>query len=192
MFYILISYLLGAVPFGLLFGAMAGIDVRRSGSGNIGATNVNRLLGKKLGIATLLCDVGKGFLPMYIVDLSSSDPNIILFSGAAAFLGHLYPVYLGFKGGKGVATALGVFLYLNPLAVLPAILFFIMVVYLSGYVSLGSLLGTGIMPPLVYLLKGSREQVILAGFVALLVWLKHRDNIIRLLKHEEKSWKKSG
>jgi glycerol-3-phosphate acyltransferase PlsY len=190
--YILAAYLLGAIPFGLLFGRMAGIDVRQSGSGNIGATNVNRLLGKKLGIATLLCDIGKGFLPMYFVGLLSCAPNIILLSGAAAFLGHIYPIYLGFKGGKGVATALGVFLYLNPLAVLFAIILFVIVVYLSGYVSLGSLLGTGLMPVFIHLLHGETGQIILAGFVALLVWIKHRENIIRLVKHEEKSWKKTA
>ncbi len=189
--YLLAAYLLGAVPFGLLFGKMAGIDVRQSGSGNIGATNVNRLLGRKLGIATLLCDIGKGYLPMYLINTMTGNGDIVLLGGGAAFLGHIYPVYLGFKGGKGVATALGVFLYLQPLAVVFAALLFVGVVYLSGYVSLGSLIGTGMMPVFVRLLNGAPGQIILAGFIALLVWLKHRDNIIRLLNHEEKSWKKT-
>lgn len=189
--YIIAAYLLGAIPFGLLFGKIAGIDVRQSGSGNIGATNVNRLLGKKMGIATLFCDIGKGYFPMYCVNLFSGDPDIILLSGGAAFLGHLYPVYLGFRGGKGVATALGVFIYLQPMAVLFAAMLFVAVVYLSGFVSLGSLLATGFMPIFLWLGHGSTGQIILAGFVALLVWIKHQGNIVRLLNHEEKSWKKA-
>ena len=117
-FFILAAYLVGAVPFGLLFGKLVGTDVRQSGSKNIGATNVSRLLGKKLGAATLICDAGKGFVPMLCAREMGAGGDIVLLCGGAAFLGHLYPVYLGFKGGKGVATALGVFLYLNPMAIL--------------------------------------------------------------------------
>ena len=187
---ILAAYLVGAVPFGLMFGKMAGTDVRQSGSRNIGATNVSRLLGKKLGAATLICDAGKGFVPMLCAREMGAGGDLVLLCGGAAFLGHLYPLYLGFKGGKGVATALGVFLYLNPLAVLFGAGIFVASVSLSGFVSLGSLLATGLMPIVLFLLHGPAGQILLAVFIAFLVWVKHRENIVRLLNHQEKSWKK--
>ena len=111
---IVLSYLIGAIPFGLILGKAAGIDVRRGGSGNIGATNVSRLVGKKIGAFTLLLDACKGLLPMMAASGCGADQNTTLLCGTAAFIGHLYPVYLRFRGGKGVATALGVFLYLDP------------------------------------------------------------------------------
>jgi len=190
LFFILASYLLGAVPFGLLFGKLVGTDVRHSGSKNIGATNVSRLLGKKLGAATLLCDAGKGFVPMLCAGAMGADGNLVLLCGGSAFLGHLYPVYLGFKGGKGVATALGVFIYLNPLAVLVGVGIFVASVALSGFVSLGSLLTTALMPVILLVLHGFDGQILLAVFIALLVWVKHKENIVRLVNHQEKSWKK--
>ncbi len=110
------SYLLGGVPFGLLVGKMVGVDVREQGSKNIGATNVNRLLGKKLGFITLASDCFKGYLPMFIAAWFSGQGQVnewtVIGCGVAAVVGHMFPVYLGFKGGKGVATGLGVFLYL--------------------------------------------------------------------------------
>ncbi|MFZ5775697.1 MAG: glycerol-3-phosphate 1-O-acyltransferase PlsY [Thermodesulfobacteriota bacterium] len=188
------GYLLGAIPFGLVLGRLAGIDVRTAGSGNIGATNVARLAGKKLGVLTLACDVVKAILPMVVAArLLASHPQQELWvaaCGGAAFLGHLYPVYLGFRGGKGVATALGVFLYLAPMAAGLAALIFVGVVYNWGYVSLGSITASLLMPGLVWLLYGSPANSLLAVAVAALVWLKHRDNIGRLRRGEEKSWRK--
>ena len=117
---ILVSYLVGAIPFGLLLSRGSGIDIRTQGSKNIRATNVARLLGKKIGALTLAFDVLKGFAPMFLAALLvQDDPQrelIIALCGAASVLGHMFPVYLRFKGGKGVATALGAFLYLAPLA----------------------------------------------------------------------------
>ena len=188
--FILAAYLVGAVPFGLLFGKLVGTDVRQSGSRNIGATNVSRLLGKKLGAATLICDAGKGFVPMLCAREMGAGGDLVLLCGGAAFLGHLFPVYLGFKGGKGVATALGVFLYLNPLAVLAGVGIFVASVALSGFVSFGSLLTTALMPVILLALHDPVGQILLAVFIALLVWIKHKENIVRLLKHQEKSWKK--
>ncbi len=187
------SYLLGSVPFGLLFARAVGVDVRRSGSGNIGATNVGRLLGRKLGILTLAADAGKGILPplaagWLLRDYADLELWLVL-SGAAAFVGHLFPVYLRFKGGKGVATALGLFLVLSPWAVAVALLVFAGAVLVSGYVSVGSLLAAGLMPVTVWLLGGSPLKVGLAMFTALLIWLRHMDNIDRLLKGEEKSFR---
>lgn len=164
--------------------------MRKGGSGNIGATNVTRLAGKKIGVVTLLLDVVKGFLPMLAADGLGAGNNTVLLCGIAAFIGHLYPVYLMFKGGKGVATALGVFLYLDPLAVAVCIIAFVGVVTISGYVSAGSLTAAALMPLLVLFLRGSGNVVWCAFFIALLIWFKHLENILRLLRREEKSWKK--
>ncbi len=192
---IVVSYLLGAVPFGLLLSRRSGIDIRSQGSKNIGATNVTRLLGKKLGALTLILDVLKGYAPMFLAALLvQADPRrdlIIALCGAASVLGHMFPVYLRFKGGKGVATALGAFLYLAPLAVLFCLLVFVAVVWLSGFVSLGSLLGSASMLLWLVLLGVPGWKLWLAGFIVLMIWIKHYQNIERLLKGSEKSWKKN-
>ena len=194
IFLIIASYLVGAVPFGLLLSRSSGIDIRTRGSGNIGATNVARLLGKKMGILTLLLDVGKGFFPMFVTALIIGDSPgrnlVIALSGAATVVGHMYPVYLGFKGGKGVATGLGVFLYLAPLSVLFSLLLFIAAVVLSGFVSLGSLLASAAIPLWMFLLGEATWKILLASFIGILIWFKHVPNIKRLLAGTEKSWKK--
>ena len=197
--FIIISYLIGSIPSGLILSKATGVDIRTSGSGNIGATNVTRLLGKKLGILTLICDVLKAVIPMlaahwyFVRSGMAAKPHevdlAVSLCGGAAFLGHLFPIYLKFKGGKGVATALGVFLILEPLAVLISLFIFIAVVYLSGYVALGSLLVSALMTLWIWLLGGSPNHVFLAFFIGVLIWLKHSDNIKRLLAGTEKSWK---
>ena len=191
---ILTSYCVGAVPFGLLLSRGSGIDIRTQGSKNIGATNVARLLGKKMGALTLFLDVLKGYAPMSLAALLLQDaPDcdlVIALCGAASVLGHMFPVYLGFKGGKGVATALGTFLYLAPLTVLGCLLIFIASVGLSGFVSLGSLLGSASILLWLYLLKVAVWKLWLAAFIVLMIWIKHYQNIGRLLKGTEKSWKK--
>lgn len=191
-----ISYLIGAIPFGLLMGKIAGVDVRKHGSKNIGATNVNRLLGKKLGIITLLLDVAKGFLPITLATMILGDsPQAVIYScgcGILAVVGHMFPVYLGFKGGKGVATGLGVFLYLSPLAIVISLLIFIGVVALSGFVSAGSLAAAGLFPLWLYLMGASGPLIITALIIAILIWIKHHENIGRLLRGEEKSWRKKA
>lgn len=187
---ICISYLTGSIPFGLVLGRLAGIDVRKDGSGNIGATNVSRLVGRKLGALTLLLDAAKGLLPMVVVNGLGFDLTIVMLCGAASFVGHLFPVYLKFKGGKGVATALGVFLYLSPVSLLACAVSFFAAVALSGYVSVGSLLASGLMPVVILFQQGVGGYFYLALFVGLLIWFKHWSNIVRLFKGEEKSWKK--
>lgn len=188
------SYLIGAIPFGLVIGKLAGKDVRKEGSRNIGATNVSRLLGKKLGFATLVCDCLKGFLPMAmaarILEGMPEGEVWVALCGIMAVVGHMFPVYLGFKGGKGVATGLGVFLYLSPLAILISLGVFVASVALSGFVSVGSLLASGLMVIWLWLLGQSKVTMMTAAVVAALIWLKHHENIGRLLKGEEKSWKK--
>ncbi len=193
---IFLSYLAGAIPFGVLLSRSSGIDIRNQGSGNIGATNVARLLGKKMGLITLLCDVAKGFIPIFCTALAvQADPNralILALSGAATVLGHMFPVYLRFHGGKGVAAALGLFLYLAPWAVALVLSVFLATVRFTGYVSAGSLAGAASMPLWLLVLGGEPWQIALAFFVALMIWIKHRENISRLLKGTEKSWKKGS
>jgi acyl phosphate:glycerol-3-phosphate acyltransferase len=190
------SYLIGSIPFGLLFSKGSGIDIRTQGSKNIGATNVTRLLGKKVGAMTLACDMLKGFLPMFItalvVENNSGRDLIIALCGAASVLGHMFPVYLRFKGGKGVATALGAFLYLAPLAVIGCIAVFAFSVALSGFVSLGSLLGSMSMLVWLLVLQVPTWKLGLAGFIVVMIWIKHRENISRLLSGTEKSWRKKA
>ncbi len=190
----LISYLVGAIPFGLVIGKMKGVDVREHGSRNIGATNVSRTLGKGLGALTLFCDLLKGFLPMYfagkLLGGFSENQMIVCVCGVCAVLGHMFPLYLRFRGGKGVATALGVFLYLSPLAIAISLAVFIITVAVSGYVSAGSLLASMLFPVWLLIFGASQTVVSAACIVALLIWIKHSANIKRLVRKEEKSWKK--
>ena len=192
---ILASYLVGAIPFGLLLSFRSGVDIRSQGSKNIGATNVARLLGKKMGALTLVCDVLKGYLPMYVAAMvmqgDAQASLVVALCGAASVLGHMFPVYLGFKGGKGVATALGSFLYLAPLAVLGCLLVFVATVRISGFVSLGSLLASASILLWLYLLDCTGWQLWLATGIVAMIWIKHAQNIKRLLSGTEKSWKKA-
>ena len=189
-----LSYLAGSIPFGLLFSRAVGKDVRKEGSGNIGATNVNRVLGKKLGILTLLCDVAKGFFPVYLASQflppAENRELFIALCGLATVLGHMFSVFLGFKGGKGVATALGVFLYFSPPAIGVALLIFIAVVAISGFVSAGSLAAAAVIPLLIWCFGGALSTLVAALGIAVLVWVKHSSNIRRLLRGEEASLKK--
>ncbi len=188
------SYLTGAIPFGLLVGRLAGVDIRASGSGNIGATNVARLLGKKFGIITLVLDCLKGFLPIFLASKFLPEGPAyqitLLLCGVLAVVGHMFPVYLGFKGGKGVATGLGVFLYLSPIAIAISCLVFVTTVALSGFVSAGSLLASGLFPLWLWLLGESVASVVTGVIIAALIWIKHNENIGRLIRGQEKSWKK--
>ena len=197
--FVIFSYLVGSIPTGLLLSKASGIDIRKSGSGNIGATNVTRLLGKKLGVLTLAGDVLKAVIPMLAVhwyllhsgtDVKPDELDLaVTLSGGAAFLGHMYSIYLKFRGGKGVATGLGVFIVLEPVAALISLLLFIAVVYFSGYVAVGSLLVSALMTLWIWLLKGSPNHVYLAFFIGLLIWLKHADNIKRLFEGTETNWR---
>jgi len=193
---IVAAYLVGAIPFGLILSLGSGVDIRTQGSGNIGATNVGRLLGRKLGILTLLADIAKGFLPMYAVALflpeTSLKELVVALCGAMTVIGHMYPVYLGFRGGKGVATGLGVFLYLAPLGVVACLAVFLAVVAVSGFVSAGSLLGSLAVVPVLWLMDEPSWKLVLAVFIVVMIWLKHHQNIGRLLQGTEKSWRKTS
>jgi len=188
LYFILIiaSYLIGAIPTGVVLArAFSSTDIRQEGSGNIGATNVTRVLGKKLGALTLAGDLLKGFLPVCIGSFLVSSLNVVCLMGMAAFLGHLFPVYLRFKGGKGVATALGVFLYFAPLVILIEIAIFIAVVGIWKYVSLGSLIAAAAIPLLLLLFASPKPVVLLSSAFALLIFIKHKANIQRLLSGTE-------
>jgi len=197
--FVIISYLIGSIPTGLILSGATGVDIRKSGSGNIGATNVTRLLGKKLGILTLVGDVLKAVIPMLAVHwyfvrsgmaVKPHDVDLaVSLCGGAAFLGHIYSIYLKFRGGKGVATALGVIIVLEPLTALISLLLFIAVVYFSGYVAVGSLLVSALITVWIWLLKGSPNHVLLAFFIGVLIWLKHADNIRRLFEGTETNWR---
>src|ERR1700743_551095 len=192
-----VSYLLGSIPFGyLLVRIFKGEDIRQTGSGNIGATNVARSGAKGLGIATLILDAVKGALAVgiawYVADHMGSNASPLienqLMAAAAlcAVLGHVFPVWLKFKGGKGVATALGVFCVLFPKAILIALAIFIIVVVLTRYVSLGSILGAVAFPVAAYFMQHPDWiSLALASMVSLIVVLKHHQNIGRLLSGTE-------
>lgn len=177
---IVFAYLLGSVPTGYLVASLAGLDIRRAGSGNVGATNVARVVGKKQGLITLLGDVAKGFLPVFISRYLGFNPAATSLAAAAAFVGHLYPVFLRFQGGKGVATALGGFLALAPLGSLALLLVFVVVVLASRIVSLASMVTAGLAPALLWLFSYPAPVRWLALFIALAIVLRHRENIQRL------------
>lgn len=183
------AYLLGSIPSGFIVGIFSGVDVRNSGSGNIGATNVARTLGKGLGLLTLLADTAKGVLPVFIAQrLGSSDAAIALV-GIFAFLGHLYPVFLKFQGGKGVATAFGVLLMVAPPVPAVLILFFGAAVFASRIVSLGSIAAAGAAPLTLWAMSYSPIFVMMSAFLGVMIIWRHRDNIKRLLAGTEPRFK---
>jgi len=183
------AYILGSIPTGLLLAKAAGVDIRKSGSGNIGATNVYRTLGRGVGVMTLVGDCLKGLLPVLLARYLHLPDIWIAAIGLAAFLGHVYTIFLGFKGGKGVATALGVFLGVAPLAVGGALLIFVGVVCWSRYISLGSITAAAAMPVFVALLKPQPALILMTAAVATLVIWKHRENIQRLRAGTENRFK---
>lgn len=186
---ILGSYLLGAIPTGLLLARAAGVDIRATGSGNIGATNVYRTLGRGVGLLTLVLDCLKGLLPVLVArQLELGDP-LVAAAGTAAFLGHVYTVFLGFKGGKGVATALGIFLGVSPASVGVALCIFITLVAATRYISLGSMVAAGAMPFIVLLLDRRPLIVAMSAVITLLIIWKHRENIARLRAGTESRFK---
>jgi glycerol-3-phosphate acyltransferase PlsY len=190
------SFLLGAVPFGRLIGrAVARIDITQRGSRNIGATNVARELGIKWGLLTLLLDTLKGFLPVilcsYYLPRSGAGRELWLsIVGLSALGGHQFSPFLGFQGGKGVATALGVFLALSPVACLLALPLFLFAVYRWDFISLASMVSVSALPIILALLGRPAPVVIAAVAAAGLICYRHRENIDRLLKGEERRWRK--
>lgn len=176
------AYLFGAIPTGLILTRLFGKeDIRKAGSGNIGATNVYRVAGRTLGIVTLIGDCLKGVIPVVIAqqafDLTGTALALV---ALAAFVGHCYPVYLGFKGGKGVATALGIFLVFSPLAVLTVLVVFVLFLWRWRYISLASIAAATAIAPAIYLTTGSWPIFTVTLVIATLVIWRHKGNIERL------------
>lgn len=177
------GYLLGSIPFGLLLTRMAGLgDVRQIGSGNIGATNVLRTGNRKLAAATLLLDALKGTAAAAVASRWGLDAGIA--AGFAAFLGHLFPVWLGFKGGKGVATYLGVLLGLVPIVLVVFAAIWIAVAFISRYSSLAALVAMLVIPVVLWFL-GNEQVALLFAVMSAISWWKHRANIARLISGTE-------
>jgi glycerol-3-phosphate acyltransferase PlsY len=184
------SYLVGSIPFGLLLGrAYAGVDVRRAGSGNIGATNVARTAGKKLGLLTLLLDAAKGSIPVAVTAIVLGTPNDATWpalAGLAAFLGHVFPFWLRFRGGKGVATAFGAFLVLSSWLAAAAAGAFAATFLLSRTVSLASMVSALTAAAVALGVEGTRWPVTrVAAVVLLVVLVRHQSNVRRMLRGEE-------
>jgi len=187
------AYLLGSIPFGyLLVRFVRQEDVRDTGSGNIGATNVARAGGTVLGIFTLILDALKGFIAVFLVmqfaPNTAQGPSTLAISAAvAAVVGHVFPIWLRFRGGKGIATALGVFIALVPLVALSSVGVFALIVATTRLVSLGSIIAAVSIPFLAILLVPHRSTALLVGlsFISLLSIIKHHANIVRLLKGKE-------
>ena len=190
-----LAYLIGSIPFGYLAGRLAGVDVRQHGSGNIGATNVLRVLGKPWGFAVFFADAFKGFLAVRLAilivnarpDMHEQIDSCAILAAAACVAGHSFPVWLKFKGGKGVATSLGAFLGIVPPAAISIFIVWLVVFSLTRYVSLASILAALSLPIFLALFDWSRSRVIFYFTVAmtiLVVW-RHRSNISRLLKGTE-------
>ncbi len=187
-----VAYFLGSIPFGLILAKLfGGADVRKAGSGNIGATNVARVAGPLAGVLTLVLDAGKGAGAVLLAERLSNDSATWMMIGAfAALLGHCFPVWLKFQGGKGVATAAGMFFVLSPRACIVAAALFLLVVIFWRYVSLGSVSAAAAMPLLIYFLWAPHHAPPLAitfGAVAaaLLIIHKHRGNLQRLVEGAE-------
>jgi glycerol-3-phosphate acyltransferase PlsY len=177
---LILAYCLGSVPFALLLARQSGGDLRRIGSGNLGAANVLRASGVRAGVIVALLDIGKGAASVALAMRLSADARVPAAAGLAAIVGHIYPVWLRFKGGKGVATACGVFSVLTPLAALPAFLVFLTTAWTTRYISLGSVLATVVLPPVAYATGASMASLVAAGSAAMLILFRHRGNLMRL------------
>jgi len=183
-----VAYLLGSISFAVLIvRRTTGTDIRTEGSGNAGATNVLRAHGKGLALAVAALDVAKGAAAVLLVRFATADPRYAAAAGFAAILGHVFPIFYGFRGGKGVATAVGAFLVLAPLATLVCVGVFVAVVAATRYVSLGSMLAIVLLPPVAgSLFHASPPIVVAAAATAVLIVLKHRENLKRLIRGTER------
>jgi glycerol-3-phosphate acyltransferase PlsY len=195
---LLLAYVSGSLPFAYLAGVVKGVDLRKQGSGNLGATNVFRVLGWKIGLLVFLADAMKGALPVLLLPTriaGVADPTVwAIACGVAAIAGHVRPIFLGFrKGGKGVATAAGVFFALAPIPMLASFVVFVIVVLASGYVSLASLTSALVLPAvLLFTLGAGSTLFIVSVVIASFVFWTHRANIGRLRRGEEHRFGKRG
>jgi acyl phosphate:glycerol-3-phosphate acyltransferase len=184
--WILLGYAVGSVPFAFLVGRTAGIDVRVSGSGNVGAANVLRTSGTALGVMTMALDISKGALTVLATHVGAGTLATAAAAGVAAVVGHTYPVWLRFHGGKGVAVAAGVFSVLAPIATLTAALVFVAAVWLTRVVSVGSIAATITLPSVIWLSGQPPEVFVAAAGAAALILFRHRSNVRRLFARSER------
>lgn len=183
---VLFGYLAGSVPFAFLLARRAGIDVRVAGSGNVGAANVLRTTGAWRGVLVMALDVAKGAAAVLIVHLVAGGASIAALTGAAAIVGHIYPVWLKFHGGKGVAVAAGVFSVLSPVATGLAASLFLITVWVTRYVSLGSIAATLALPPIAWWAGAPWAVVAAAAGTGTLILFRHRTNLRRLRSGTER------
>jgi glycerol-3-phosphate acyltransferase PlsY len=193
IFIALFGYLLGSIPTGLILAKLfSKVDPRKLGSKNIGATNIFRTAGKALGIFTLIGDLLKGAIPVWIAIHWGESDLWIAASGLTPFLGHVFPIFLGFKGGKGVATALGAYLVISPIAVLIEFIIFAGIIWKWRFISLGSITCATTIPILIAFFRSdSQFYFVLSVIIAALVLYRHQSNISRLLQGTESKWKPS-
>lgn len=180
MFSILLGYLAGSVPFAFLLARRRGVDVRVAGSGNVGAANVMRTTGAGRAVAVVALDVAKGAAAVLAVRLSADSAWVAALTGVAAIVGHIYPVWLKFHGGKGVAVAAGVFSVLTPIGTGIAASLFLITVWLTRYISLGSIAATVALPPVAWWSGAPPAVVIAAAGTGALILFRHRANVVRL------------
>ncbi len=177
---ILVAYLCGSLPTGVWLGRWAGVDVRRAGSGNIGATNVARTAGFRPALLTLLGDIAKGLVPTALARALSAQPRLLAMVALAAFIGHIFSVFLRFSGGKGVATGFGVCLALAPAAAAVAAGVFALVAFATRYVSLASVIAAAALPMVTVILGAAPPVSGAAGIIAAAIIIRHRSNLARL------------
>jgi glycerol-3-phosphate acyltransferase PlsY len=185
---IVLAYLSGSIPTGVILTQRMGLDIRTMGSGNVGATNVARSAGKRVGLLTLLGDIAKGLVPILLVRFFDLGETALACAAVAALLGHLFSPFLGFSGGKGVATGLGVLLGLAPLAVLLALVVFLVTFAISRIVSLSSLVATLVTPFLLWWFSYPAARIYAGVLIALLIIMRHHENIVRLLNGQEEKF----
>ena len=186
MIAVLLGYLAGSVPFAYLLARRVGIDVRTAGSGNVGAANVLRTTGAWRGVIVMALDVAKGALAVALANIGTGGGTLAALSGTAAVVGHIYPVWLRFHGGKGVAVAAGVFVVLAHVATATAGALFLITVWMTRYISLGSVAATVALPPAAWLTGASNAVVGSAAGTAALILFRHRANLRRLFAGTER------
>lgn len=191
---VLASYLMGSFPTSYLVGRLHGIDLREHGSGNLGGTNAYRVMGLAAGLPVVIVDVAKGLAPAYFFPAWDGSPSgqLALLYGLAAIAGHVWSVFVGFRGGKGVATGAGVLVALAPTSALVGLLVWVGLVTLTRYVSVASIAAASIVPVSAWLTDEAVSTVVFCAAVALFVWWTHRDNLRRLVRGQENRFRSTG
>ncbi|HSB07722.1 MAG TPA: glycerol-3-phosphate 1-O-acyltransferase PlsY [Thermodesulfobacteriota bacterium] len=191
IFITLFGYLLGSVPTGIVLTRLfSGVDPRKSGSKNIGATNIYRTAGKTLGVLTLVGDMLKGAIPIWMAIMWGISDLWIAMVGLSPIVGHIFPIFLGFKGGKGVATALGIYLVISPIAVLIEFFLFAFIVWKWRIIALGSITCATTIPILIAFFRSdSKAYFILSVIIAALILYRHQSNIARIIQGTENRWR---